>query len=281
MKNPYRPLLTEITKITVENEAKDLKTFDLVLRNGAERDGFSYRCGQFAEVSVPGVGESPFGIASSPTDEGLLQFTVKRYCDGLVTNALHNLGVGDTVGVRGPLGNSYPMERLEGANVLIVGGGFAFTTLRSTIRYMLHEGNRASYRNITVIYGARSSGELLYKKELEEWQARGDMETHVTIDREEPGWTGRVGFVPNVVAEVAPGPENAIALVCGPPIMLHFTFPRLLELGFPPDRIVTSLENKMKCGIGLCGRCNIGPKYVCRDGPVFTYEQIKALPQEL
>jgi NAD(P)H-flavin reductase len=172
------------------------------------------------------------------------------------------------------------MERLEGANVLIVSGGFAFTTLRSTIRYMLHEENRGKYGKITVIYGARDPGELLYKSELEEWKARDDMETHITIDREAPGWKGLVGFVPNVVAEVAPSSENTIALVCGPPIMLHFTFPRLLELGFPPDRIVTSLENKMKCGVGLCGRCNVGPKYVCCDGPVFTYEEIKALPQE-
>ncbi len=230
---------------------------------------------------MPGIGECPFGIASSPMDEGVLQFTVKRYPDGLVTNALHSLGVGGIVGVRGPLGNSYPMERLEGADVVIVSGGFAFTTLRSTVRYMLHEKNRGRYGKITVIYGARVPGELLYKSELEEWKARDDIETHVTVDREAPGWSGLVGFVPNVVAEVAPKSENAIALVCGPPIMLHFTFPRLLELGFPPDRIITSLENKMKCGVGLCGRCNVGPKYVCCDGPVFTYEEIKALPQEL
>ena len=281
MKNPYKPLLAEIAKITVENEAKDLKTFDLVLRNGSERDGFSYSCGQFAEVSVPGIGECPFGIASSPMDEGVLQFTVKRYPDGLVTNALHNLGVGGIVGVRGPLGNSYPMERLEGANVLVVSGGFAFTTLRSTVRYMLHEKNRGRFGKIAVIYGAREPGELLYKSELEEWKAREDVETHITIDRDALGWKGLVGFVPNVVAEVAPKSENTIAIVCGPPIMLHFTFPRLLELGFPPDRIITSLENKMKCGVGLCGRCNVGPKYVCCDGPVFTYEEIKALPQEL
>ncbi len=281
MKNPYKPLLAEIAKVTVENEAKDLKTFDLVLRNGSERDGFSYSCGQFAEVSVPGIGECPFGIASSPMDEGVLQFTIKRYPDGLVTNALHSLDIGGIVGVRGPLGNSYPMERLEGANVLIVSGGFAFTTLRSTIRYMLHEVNRGKYGKITVIYGARDPGELLYKSELEEWKARDDMDTHITIDREAPGWKELVGFVPNVVGEVAPSSENTIALVCGPPIMLHFTFPRLLELGFPPDRIITSLENKMKCGVGLCGRCNVGPKYVCCDGPVFTYEEIKALPQEL
>ncbi len=280
MKNPYKPIMTEIRKVTVENDAKDLKTFELVFQNGAEPDGFAYSCGQFAEVSVPGVGESPFGIASSPMDEGLLQFTVKRYCDGLLTDALHNLGVGDTVGVRGPLGNSYPMDRLEGANVLIVSGGFAFTTLRSTIRYMLHEKNRSKYGDMTVIYGARSPGELLYKSELKEWEGRDDIATHITVDKGDDTWQGHEGFVPNMVAEVKPSPENAIALVCGPPIMLHYTFPRLLELGFPPDRIVTSLENKMKCGFGLCGRCNVGPKYVCRDGPVFTYEELKALPQE-
>ncbi len=279
MNNPLKPLLAEIRKITVENEAKDLKTFDLVLRE-SEGDGFSYQCGQFAEVSVPGVGEAPFGIASSPTDEGIVQFTIKRYPDGLLTSALHNRRVGDVVGVRGPLGNSYPMKRLEGANVLIVGGGFAFTTLRATIRYMLHEANRGRYGEITVIYGARSPGELLYKSELEEWEARDDITTHITVDKGDEAWKGLVDYVPTVVSKVAPSPDNTTAIVCGPPIMLHFTFPNLLKLGFPPDRIVTSLEMKMKCGVGLCGRCNIGSKYVCRDGPVFTYEEINALPQE-
>ncbi len=280
MKNPYRPILTTIQKITVENEAKDLKTFDLAFCNDEEANDFQFQCGQFAELTVFGVGECPIGIASSPTDDGILGFTVKRYPDGLVTNALHNCRIGDRIGVRGPLGNSFPMKRMEQSNVVIVGGGFAFTTLRSTIRYILHESNRVRFGNLTVIYGARSPGELLYKDEIEEWEALGNMKSYITVDKGDENWKGREGFVPTVLEEVAPSPKDAIALVCGPPIMLKYTLPVLGKLGFQPSEIVTSLEMRMKCGIGLCGRCNIGSKYVCVDGPVFTYEQLQALPAE-
>ena len=280
MKNPYRPILTEIQKITLENEARDLKTFRLVFCNQQEANDFHFQCGQFAELTVFGVGECPIGIASSPTDKPFLEFTVKRYPDGLVTNALHNCRVGDRIGVRGPLGNSFPMERMEGNNVVVIGGGFAFTTLRSTVRYILHEANRAKFGNLTLVYGARSPGELLYKDELKEWEAREDIKTHITVDKGDEDWKGQVGFVPAVLEQVAPSSKDAIALVCGPPIMLKFTLPVLTKLGFEPGEIVTSLEMRMKCGIGLCGRCNIGSKYVCQDGPVFTYEQIQGLPAE-
>ena len=281
MKNPYRPILTTIEKITVENEAKDLKTFRLVFCSDEEANDFHFQCGQFAELTVFGIGECPIGIASSPMDREFLEFTVKRYPDGLVTNALHNCSVGTGIGVRGPLGNFFPMERMTGRNVVIVGGGFAFTTLRSTIRYILHEANRSKFGNLTLVYGARSPGELLYKDELKEWEAREDIETHITVDKGDDNWTGKVGFVPTVLEQVAPSPKDAIVLVCGPPIMLKFTLPVLTKLGFEPGEIITSLEMRMKCGIGLCGRCNIGSKYVCRDGPVFTYEQLQALPEEM
>ena len=281
MRNPYRPILTEIEKITIENEARDLKTFRLAFCHAESADNFRYECGQFAELTIFGVGECPIGIASSPTDRGYLEFTVKRYPDGLVTNALHNCCVGTRIGVRGPLGNCFPTDRMEGGNVVIVGGGFAFTTLRSTIRYILHEKNRGRFEKVTLVYGARSPGELLYKQELERWQGRDDIETHITVDKGDETWTGKEGFVPAVLKEVAPNPDNAIALVCGPPIMLKFTLPVLTELGFGSGEIITSLENRMKCGIGLCGRCNIGSKYVCKDGPVFTYEQVQALPAEM
>jgi NAD(P)H-flavin reductase len=281
MENPYRPILTQIEKITLENEAKDLKTFRLAFCDSEQVNGFSFKCGQFAELTVFGVGECPIGIASSPTDQGYMEFTVKRYPDGLVTSALHNCSVGSRIGIRGPLGNSFPLEQIQGKNVLIIGGGFAFTTLRSTIRYVLHEKNRTKFEKLILIYGARSPGELLYKDELRQWQDRDDIETHITVDKGDQNWTGKEGFVPAVLEEVAPSPNNTIALVCGPPIMLKFTLPVLTKLGFAPSEIITSLEMRMKCGIGLCGRCNIGSKYVCMDGPVFTYEQIQALPSEM
>ena len=279
--NPYKPVLTAIEKITVENEARDLKTFRLAFSSDDDAKNFQYRCGQFAALTVFGVGECPIGIASSPMDEGFLEFTVKRYPDGLVTNALHDCRVGDPVGVRGPLGNSFPMERMEGKNVVIVSGGFAFTTLRSTIRYILHESNRAKFENVIVVYGARSPGELLYKDELTEWESHPGIDTHITVDKGDETWKGAEGFVPTVLEQVAPSPTDAIALVCGPPIMLKYTLPVLEKLGFKPSEIVTSLEMRMKCGIGLCGRCNIGSKYVCQDGPVFTYEELQALPAEM
>lgn len=280
MKNPYRPFLTRIDKITIENEAKDLKTFRLVFCDEEEAKGFRFQCGQFGELTIFGVGECPIGIASSPMDEDFIEFTVKRYPDGLVTNALHNCRVGDRVGVRGPLGNCFPMERMEGKNLVIVGGGFAFTTLRSTIQFILHEANRGKFADLTLVYGARSPGELLYKDELKQWETRKDIQTHITVDKGDEDWKGQEGFVPTVVEQVAPSPENALVLLCGPPIMLKYTLPVLTRLGFGPGEIITSLEMRMKCGIGLCGRCNIGPMYVCRDGPVFTYEQIQALPAE-
>lgn len=280
MKNPYRPILTTIQRITIENEAKDLKTFRLAFCSDNEANDFHFRCGQFAELTVFGVGECPIGIASSPMDKKFLEFTVKRYPDGLVTNALHNCSVGTRIGMRGPLGNSFPMERMEGKNVLIVGGGFAFTTLRSTIQYILHETNRGKFANLMLIYGARSPGELLYKEELEQWQGREDIKTNITVDKGDKNWKGQEGFVPAVLEQVAPSSKDTIALVCGPPIMLKYTLPVLTKLGFEPGEIITSLEMRMKCGIGLCGRCNIGSKYVCRDGPVFTYEQIQTLPAE-
>jgi NAD(P)H-flavin reductase len=279
-KNPYRPFLTAIEKVTVENEAKDLKTFRLVFCNDEEAKSFNFQCGQFAELTVFGVGECPIGIASSPMDKEFVEFTIKRYPDGLVTNALHNCRPGDRIGLRGPLGNSFPLEKMAKKNVLIVSGGFAFTTLRSTIQYILHEANRAKFGDITLVYGARSPGELLYKDELKEWEDRDDIKAIITVDKGDENWKGHEGFVPAVLEQTAPSSENTTVLVCGPPIMLKFTLPVLTKLGFKPKEIITSLEMRMKCGIGLCGRCNIGSKYVCRDGPVFTYEQIQALPAE-
>lgn len=279
--NPYLPIPVTISKISIENEEKDLKTFRLAFCNKEDEKNFAFECGQFAMLSVQGAGESPIGIASSPLDKGYLEFTVKRYQTGVVTTSLHSMEEGDTMGVRGPYGNSYPMKEMEGKNIVIVGGGFAFTTLRSTIRYMLHEKTRARYKNITVVYGARSPGELIYKSELKEWEETDGIEMFITVDKGDENWKGREGFVPTVVKEAAPSSDNAIVLVCGPPIMLKFTMLPLLELGFSPDRIITSLERRMSCGIGKCGRCNIGNKYVCKDGPVFSYAQIQELPEPL
>jgi sulfhydrogenase subunit gamma (sulfur reductase) len=279
--NPYVPAPARIESIVIENDEKDLKTFRLSFRDKEDAAKFSHKCGQFAMLSVSGAGEIPIGIASSPLDKGYLEFTVKRYSAGVVTNALHDLAEGAPVGVRGPLGNGFPMEELKGKNLVIIGGGFAFTTLRATIRYLLDPSIRPAYSAITILYGARGPGELLYKEELKSWQGRGDVTTYVTVDRGDDSWKGRVGLVPVVLKEIAPSPENSVSIVCGPPIMLKFTMQPLLDLGFTPETIITSLERKMSCGIGKCGRCNFGPKYICKDGPVFTYAQIKEFPESI
>jgi len=278
VKNPFRPYPVRIDEVVVETNDKALRTYKLVFVDPEDEKAFQYQPGQFAELSVAGKGEIPIGIASSPTEPGFLLFTINRI--GLVTNALHNMGPGQVMGVRGPLGNSYPMAQMKGANLVIIGGGYAFTTLRSTIVYLLDPANRQDYGDIHVVYGAREPGLLLYKAELEAWQKRQDINTYITVDREFPGWTGLCGFVPTVTEKYCPSPENTYALICGPPIMIKFTQPVLEKAGFPPERIIMSLENRMKCGFGLCGRCNVGNQYICKDGPVFTLAQLNRLPRE-
>ncbi len=278
--NPYLPYPVRIDDIVVENEDRSLKTFKFVFLNPEDEAKFKYRAGQFAELSIVGKGEIPIGIASSPVEKGYVKFTVNRA--GLVTSHLHNMKLGDIMGIRGPLGNSYPWETLEGKNILIVGGGFAFTTLRSSIIYMLDPANRPKFNRITVVYGARSPGMLLYKNELIEWEKRDDIDMHITVDgSNDPNWKYNVGFVPSVTEQKAPpGDKDSYAIVCGPPIMIKFTQPVLEKLGYDHDHIILSLENRMKCGIGMCGRCNIGRELVCKDGPVFTLAQINQTPRE-
>ena len=198
----------------------------------------------------------------------------------MVTSALHEMEVGAVMGIRGPLGNSWPIDFLAGKNIVIVGGGFAFTTLRSLINYMIDDRNRARFGKITVIYGARNPGLLIYKDELAAWAKRYDINLNVTVDKGEADWKGREGFVPTVCREVAPSSENAVTVICGPPVMIRFTLPVFFELGFSKENIITSLEMRMKCGIGKCGRCNVGEKYVCKDGPVFSLAELDKLTKE-
>lgn len=279
MKNPYLPYPVRIEDIVVETEDRNLKTFKFVFLNPEDEEKFRYMPGQFAELSVPGKGEIPIGIASSPTEKGYVTFTVNKV--GVVTTYLHNMEVGEIMGIRGPLGNWYPWDEMEGKNVVIIGGGFAFTTLRSSIVYMLHPDNRPKFKDIIVVYGARNPGLLLYKEELMEWEKRDDLEMHITVDAtDDPNWKYNVGFVPTITEQKVKSSEDAYAIVCGPPIMIKFTQPVLEKLGFPPERIILSLENRMKCAIGMCGRCNIGDKFVCKDGPVFSLAQLRLLPPE-
>ena len=281
--NPYIPMPVQIAKIIDEVDTHDIKTFRFTFLNKEDEQNFKYMPGQFAELSIYGKGESPIGIASSPTEQGFVEFTVQRagaIVPGLVTSALHDMSEGAEIGIRGPMGNFWPIEFLEKKNIVVVGGGFAFTTLRSLINYMLHKDNRSRFGEITLIYGARTPGLLLYKEELAAWEKRDDIKSVITVDKGDETWKGRQGFVPAVCKEVAPSPKNTVAVICGPPIMIKFTLPVFFDLGFSKENILTSLEMRMKCGIGKCGRCNVGSKYVCSDGPVFSLAQLEELPRD-
>jgi len=280
VENPYFPYPVRIDEIITETEDKNLKTFKLVFLNPADEEKFVYKAGQFAELSVTGKGEIPIGIASSPTEKGYLMFTINKA--GVVTTCLHSMKAGDIMGIRGPLGNWYPWEEMQGKNVVIIGGGFAFTTLRSSIAYMLEPANRSKFKDIHVIYGARTPGMLLYRDELAAWEARDDIHMHITVDAtDDPDWKYNIGFVPTITEQKAPHADaDTYAIVCGPPIMIKFTQPVLDQLGYSHDKIIMSLENRMKCGIGMCGRCNIGQEFVCKDGPVFTLSQLNTTPRE-
>ena len=274
--NLYLPYLMEIEKITVE--APGVRTFRLKFRNEQEAAAFDFRAGQFGEYSVFGEGESTFCIASSPTRKGYIECTFRQA--GRVTTGLSKLEEGDTVGFRGPFGNVFPLDEWKGKNLLFIAGGIALPPMRCVSWNALD--TRENFGDVTILYGANSVGDLVYKHELDEWAARPDVRLVTTVDPggETADWKGRVGFVPSVLEQIAPSSDNTIAIVCGPPVMIKFTFPVLEKLGFADDRIYTTLENRMKCGVGKCGRCNVGKLYVCKDGPVFTKAQLNELPPE-
>jgi NAD(P)H-flavin reductase len=273
--NIYLPSLVTITE--VRPETPDTSTFVVTFDDPQLRESFTYRPGQFVEVSVFGVGECPIGIASSPTWREGLEFCIRAV--GTVTNAIHDLDVGDKLGVRGPLGNSWPTQETEGKDLLFIGGGIGLPPLRSLINYVLD--NRERYGAVEIIYGARSPQDLVYKQELKEWNERPDVDLYVTVDVGDETWEGPVGFVPPFLREINPSPENKVTFTCGPPIMIKLVVEALEEMGYADADIVTTLEMKMKCGVGKCGRCNIDDRYICRDGPVFTFEQLRRLPGAL
>ncbi len=259
----------------IRTDTPDVKTFRVEAPEGGVM--FKHMPGQCAFLSMPGVGEALFSITSSPTQTNYMEFSIKR-C-GCVTEWLHAMEVGQQITVRGPYGNGFPVETdLKGKDLLFIAGGIGLAPLRSVINYC--RDNRANYGTIDIIYGSRSKEDLVdYEEIVNEWMKEDGINVHLTIDREQDNWDGHVGFVPNYVKEVNPDLSKTV-LMCGPPIMIKFTLAALKELGFKETQVYTTMELKMKCAVGKCGRCNIGSKYVCKDGPVFRFDQLDALPDE-
>lgn len=269
-------LIPSVGVITdIRRDTADVKTFRVVGLDGKKL--FEHLPGQCAMVSIPGVGESMFSITSSPTNKEFMEFSIKK-C-GCVTEVIHSLEVGNQVTVRGPYGRNFPVEEdFKGKDLLFIAGGIGLAPLRSVINYVRHY--RENYGKVVIVYGARSKDDLVDINEIKtEWVNEKDFEVYLTIDREQEGWDGHVGFVPAYVKELGLD-TNMTAVLCGPPIMIKFTLQGLLELGFTKERIYTTLELRMKCGIGKCGRCNVGDKFVCKDGPVFRMDQLDELPNE-
>ncbi len=263
---PYLGRLVE-----VRDMAPEIKLFGIELLNGGSRYFSDYRPGQFAFVSAFGVGEAPFGIASTPQHSAVLEFAVQRL--GSVTTALHEMGEGDIVGVRGPLGNYFPMETYRGKDLLVLGGGIGGAPLRPVLQSVLD--NRADYGHLTILWAARHPSLLIFRDEYDTWRASPDTELHLTVDEPDDDWEHNVGLITTLLEQVAPSPRNTVAITCGPPIMLYYVDKTLRKLGFTPEQCFVTLEARMHCGIGKCGRCNLGEKLICTDGPVFSMAEVE------
>ena len=269
-------LIPKVGIITdIRQETPDVKTFRVNAPEGGKL--FEHMPGQCAMVCVPGVGEAMFSITSSPTNTEYMEFSIKK-C-GCVTEVIHALEVGQQITVRGPYGKNFPVEgEFKGKDLLFIAGGIGLAPLRSVINYV--RSYRKNYGKVVIVYGARSMDDLVDIDEIRnEWVNEPNMDVYLTIDRPQEGWDGHVGFVPAYVKELNLNP-NMTAVLCGPPIMIKFTLAGLLELGFDKSRVYTTLELRMKCGVGKCGRCNVGDKFVCKDGPVFRCDELDELPSE-
>ena len=274
--NIYAPHLVTIKQ--VRNEAEGVKTFKLAFNDAAVGEAFTYRPGQFGEVTIFGVGEAPISITSSPASKGYLELAVAGV--GKVTRALHLKQQGDVIGFRGPYGNGFPFDEVKGNDILFVAGGIGLAPLRSLINQMFAE--RDKFGKISILYGARYPALLCFRDDIDRWAGLENSEVLLTVDTApDNGWEGNIGVVGSLLPKTRIDLENTVAFVCGPPIMIHFVIMDLLKMGFGEDRIITTMERRMECGLGKCGHCNIGEEYVCLDGPVFSYQHLKELGESI
>ena len=273
--NPYVPEVA--TVIEIIEETPNIKTFRMRFDDPEVQKKFTFKPGQVGQLGILGVGEATFAITSKPSEKEFIQFSVMKA--GEVTKALHGLSVGDKVGIRAPMGNGFPVEEWKGKKILFVMGGIGSAALKATIEYTLE--NLKDYKGVSILYGATVPENFTYQYDIDEWQKRQDIDLTLTIDKACEGWQCDVGLVPAVLESKNPSPKDTIAILCGPPIMIKFTLMSFEKMGFTPEQTYTTLEKRMKCGIGICGRCNVGPKYVCVDGPVFSMAELNELPDEL
>lgn len=275
--NSYVPHLMRIAE--AHDETHDVRTLRLEFLEPEVGELFRWRAGQFGQYSIFGAGESVFTITNPPTRPGHVECTFREV--GKVTGGLRRLSPGQVVGLRGPYGNSFPLDEWRGKDIAFVGGGIGMAALHAPLREVLDR--RDEYGDLLILNGARSVADIVYSNEMHEWESIRGVQVVRTVDPggETPGWDGQVGLIPSVFEKLAPSPEHRVVVICGPPVMLRFMLLATEKLGFAPEQVVTTLENKMKCGVGQCGRCNVGPFYVCRDGPVVTAADLRRLPPEL
>ncbi|MCX5725762.1 MAG: FAD/NAD(P)-binding protein [Candidatus Saganbacteria bacterium] len=267
MENPYMPIEAEI--LDVATESSTIKTFTV-----RPKQQLKFSAGQFIELTVPGVGEAPFTPSSSPYVKEKIDITIMT--TGTITKKLHEMKKGELVGVRGPYGIPYPLQKFYGKEILIVGGGVGLAPLRSLLLALFHEADK--FKKIVLKYGARTPEDIIYKSEIEVWKKQKNTEVHISVDVGSPKWKGNVGLVTTLLEKANVRISDSPAIVCGPPIMMKFVTLKLVDLGFPPENIYLSMEKNMSCGIGKCLHCRVGNYYVCKDGPVLTWEQVKDIP---
>ncbi|MBU1999244.1 MAG: FAD/NAD(P)-binding protein [Candidatus Omnitrophota bacterium] len=265
-KDIYRSI--EATIEDIIEESPTIKTF--VLRT---HEPFSFKAGQFIELTLPGVGEAPFTPSSDPSVKDRMDVTIMKA--GKITGLLHGIAKNTCVGIRGPYGLGYPLDKFKGKDILIVGGGVGLAPLRSFLYALFSQMD--NFNKVVLRYGARSSQDIIYKKLLPDWSKTDKMNLVLTVDIGDPSWQGNVGLVTTILKDLPVNLDNCVSIVCGPPIMMKFVTLKLLDLGFNPRDIFLSMEKNMSCGLGKCGHCRIGSFYICKDGPVFTYEQLSKL----
>jgi sulfhydrogenase subunit gamma (sulfur reductase) len=253
------------------------KLFQIRILDDAERERFSFLPGQFVMVEVPGYGEIPVSISSSPVSKGYIELCIRKA--GLVTNVLHNSQRGARVGIRGPFGSHFPMEKMKDHDLLLIAGGLGLAPLRAPISYVIE--NRADYREVYILYGTKDPSQLLFDYQYEEWRRIDDLHLRIIVEEADSSWTGHVGMVTKLLEEVEFPPSESYAIVCGPPVMFKFVCNQLSQMGMPMRRMFVSLERRMHCGMGKCCRCNIGSTFTCLDGPVFDYWSVMNLKEAI